>query len=307
MRWKLIALALIVLPAVTARSAPEGRVAVLLSAKVDEYEDALRGFKGTVPHRIVALYDMDADLDRGRKQLADIESKVKPDLIFAVGVWALQAVASRSSAVPVVYAMVLNPPSIIGTESRNITGASTNVPVEQTIGLLAQLQPQVKRVGVVFNRMKTGHLVTQAQGVARSEGLELVTREISSARDAAGALESFADGIDALWIVPDETVLSQNIVQQMLLFSYRRKIPVIGLSDRHAEMGALFALSYASSEDVGRQAGELAQAILGGRAAADVPRTSARKLYLTVNLRAAQKLGLEIPRGILARATNVIQ
>jgi putative ABC transport system substrate-binding protein len=121
------------------------------------------------------------------------------------------------------------------------------------------------------------------------------------------ALQSFQDGIDALWIVPDETVLSQAVVQEMLLFSYRRKIPLLGVSDRHAQMGALFALSFASGEDIGRQAGELAQAILGGRAAADVPSTNARKLFLTVNLKAAQKLGLEVPPAILGRATNVIQ
>jgi len=304
---KLLVLVLFLLPVVMASPAAAARVAVLMSAKVDEYEDAVRGFKGAFPHQIVALYDMDTDLDRGRKQLADIESKVKPDLIFAVGIWALQVVVSRPSPVPVVYAMVLNPPSIIGVDTKNITGASINVPVEQPIWLLKQLQPQVKRIGVIFNRAKTGYLVTRAQAVARNEGLELITREISSAKDAIGALESFQDGIDALWIVPDETVLSQTMVQQMLLFSYRRKIPLIGLSDRHAQMGALFALSFASSEDIGRQAGEIAQAILGGRAAADVPYTTARKLYLTVNLKAAHKLGLEIPQAILARATNVIQ
>ena len=304
---KLLALVLVLFPVVMASPAAAARVAVLMSAKVDEYEDAVRGFKGAFPHQIVALYDMDTDLDRGRKQLADIESKVKPDLIFAVGIWALQVVVSRPSPVPVVYAMVLNPPSIIGVDTKNITGASINVPVEQPIWLLKQLQPQVKRIGVIFNRAKTGYLVTRAQAVARNEGLELITREISSAKDAIGALESFQDGIDALWIVPDETVLSQTMVQQMLLFSYRRKIPLIGLSDRHAQMGALFALSFASSEDIGRQAGEIAQAILGGRAAADVPYTTARKLYLTVNLKAAHKLGLEIPQAILARATNVIQ
>ena len=112
---------------------------------------------------------------------------------------------------------------------------------------------------------------------------------------------------DALWIVPDETILSQAVVQQMLLYSYRRRVPLLGMSDRHAQMGALFSLSFASGEDIGRQAGELAQAILTGRAVSDVPYTSARKLFLTVNLKTAQKLGLEVPQAIMTRATNVIQ
>ena len=304
---KLLVLALVVSPVVLASPAAAARVAILTSARVEEYEEAIRGFKGTIPHQIVAVYDMDGDIDRGRKQLAEIESKVKPDLIFVVGIWALQVVVGRATSVPVVYAMVPNPPSVIGADTKNITGASINVPVEQQIWLFKQLGPHVKRIGVIFNRAKTGYLVKRAQAVAREEGLELVTREIGSAKEAIGALESLQEGVDALWLVPDETVLSQSMVQQMLLLSYRRKIPLLGVSDRHAQMGALFAMSFASGEDIGRQAGELAQAILAGRAVADVPYTSARKVYLTVNLKAAQKLGLEIPQAVRARATNVIE
>jgi len=302
-----IVLVLILSLAAMASPAAAARVAVLLSAKVSEYEDALKGFRESNPYQIAAVYDMDGDLDRGRKQLAEIEDKIKPDLIFAVGSWALQAVVARPPAVPVVYAMVLNPPSVLGVDARNVTGASMNVPVEQPIRLFKQLGPQIKRIGVIFNRNRTGYLVRQAQAVAREEGLELVTREVGSPKDVVAALESLQDGIDALWIVPDETTLSQAVVQQMLLFSYRKKIPLLGLSDRHAQMGALFSLSFASGEDIGRQAGELAQAVLGGRAASGVPYTNARKVYLTVNLKAAQKLGLEIPQAILTRATNVIQ
>jgi len=303
---KLLLLVHVLSLAFMASPAAAARVAVLMSSSVNEYEEALRGFKEAVSHQVVAVYDMDGDPDRGRKYLAEIETKVKPDLIFAVGIWALQAVVSRPTSVPVVYAMILNPPSIIGANTKNVTGASMNVPVEQPIRLFKQLGPQVKRIGAIFNRARTGYLVREAQAVAHEQGLELVTREVGSAKEVVGALESFQDGIDALWIVPDETLLSQAVVQQMLLFSYRRKLPLLGLSDRQAQMGALFTLSFAS-EDIGRQAAELAQAILSGRAVADVPYTSARKVYLTVNLRTAQKLGLEVPQAILGRATNVIQ
>jgi putative ABC transport system substrate-binding protein len=182
-----------------------------------------------------------------------------------------------------------------------------NVPVDQPIRVLKQLGSQIKRIGVIFNRTRTGYLVKEAEAVAREEGLQLVTREITSPKEVLPALESLQDGIDALWIVPDETILAQAVIQQMLLVSYRKKIPVLGLSDRHAQMGALLSVSFASSEDIGRQAGEIARSILGGKAPAQVPYSTARKINLTVNLKAAQKLGVEVPRPVVAKATSVIQ
>jgi ABC-type uncharacterized transport system substrate-binding protein len=303
-RRALLAVLVILLPAVQATPAA-ARVAVLLSAQVVEYDEAVRGFREALPKQAVTVYDMDGDIERGRKQLDEIDSKLKPDLVLAVGIWALRAVVSRPPSAPVVYAMVLNPPSVVGSDAKNITGASLNVPVEQQIWLFKQLG--VKRIGVIFNDAKTGYLVRRAQAVGRAEGIELVTREVNAPKDAIGAIESLQDGVDALWLVPDETVLSQSVVQHMLLLSYRRKLPLLGVSGRHAEMGALFAMTFASGEDIGRQAGELAQAILGGRAVSDIPYTTARKVYLTLNLKTAQKLGLEIPPVIRARATNVIE
>ena len=95
-----IALVLVLSPAALAGPAAAARVAVLLSAKVSEYEEALKGFKEAAPHEIAVVYDVDGDLDRGRKQLAEIEAKVKPDLIFAVGIWALQVIVSRPPRFP---------------------------------------------------------------------------------------------------------------------------------------------------------------------------------------------------------------
>lgn len=302
----LLAVALLTLStAVPVRAAD---AAVILTADVDAYSDALKGFKAALRHKIVAEYSMEGDFDRGRKQVSEIRAKVKPDLIFVVGIWALQVVAREATSVPVVYAMVLNPPSVIGTGAKNITGASMNVPVDQTLRVLKQLGPQIRRVGIVFDRAKTGYLVATAEAVAREEGMQLVAREIHSAKEAIPALDALGEqGIDALWVLPDETNLAPTVLQQMLLFSYRRKVPLIGLSESQAQMGAVLSLSFASSEDIGRQAGELANSILAGKAPAEIPYTTARRVRLTVNLKAAQKLGMEIPKSILAAANSVIQ
>jgi putative ABC transport system substrate-binding protein len=209
--------------------------------------------------------------------------------------------------VPIVYAMVMNPPSVIDPKTTNITGASMNVPVDQSIRLFKQLSATIRRIGVVYNPAKTGYLVQRAQAAARAQGLQLLGREVSSPKEAIAAVDAIQDTIDALWILPDETTLAPPVVQQMLLTSYRRKIPLLGLSESQVQMGALLSLSFRSGEDIGRQAGELSNAILGGKAASEIPYTTARQLRLAVNLKAAQKLGLEIPRTLLERADRVIQ
>ncbi|MEE9124392.1 MAG: hypothetical protein V3U14_07845, partial [candidate division NC10 bacterium] len=82
-------------------------VAVIMSADVDAYREALRGFKGKLDFpAIVAEYNMEGYFERGRKILTEIQTKVKPDLIFAVGTLALQVVAGQVTDVPVIYAMV---------------------------------------------------------------------------------------------------------------------------------------------------------------------------------------------------------
>ena len=108
-----LAVSLAVLAALSpAAAATAASIAVLLSSDADEYKEALKGFKETAGQHTIAVYDMYGDLDKGRKALADIERKGKPDLLFAIGTWALQVTAGQTD-VPVVYAMVLNPPSVI--------------------------------------------------------------------------------------------------------------------------------------------------------------------------------------------------
>jgi putative ABC transport system substrate-binding protein len=302
----LIALS-ILFPLLHAGSASGAKVAVITSADIEAYKDALRGFKRVLRHQIVAEYDMEGNLETGKQMLADIQSKIKPDLILAIGPWASQLTAAQATNIPVVYAMVLNPSSLLPAGVKNVTGASMNVPVENTIRLFKQLGSQIRRVGVLFNRAKTGYLVKRAIQVGREQGLEIVDKEVRSPKEAIQALDAFQDEIHALWILPDEIVLTPEVVQYMILFSYRKKIPLIGLSERQAQMGALLSLSFGSSEDIGRQAAELANSILEGQPPDRLPFTMARQVKLTVNLKAAEKLGIEIPKSLLGTANSIIQ
>lgn len=283
-------------------------IVVIMSADVGPYQEALRGFKETVSQPIVAEYDMRGDFERGRAILAEIRSQVQPDLILAMGVWALQLVARERIDTPVVFAMVLNPQAVLSGEPGNITGASMNVPADEAIRVLEQLGPQVDRIGVVYNPVTTGYLIDRAAAAAERRGLTLVPRAIRSPKEAIAAIKALQQqGVNALWIVPDESVLDPKVIEFALLTSYRAKIPLLGLSERQAEMGAVLSVAFGSSDDIGRQAGELAEAILSGAAVGQLPYTAARNIKLVVNLKAAEKLGMRIPESLLAAADSVIR
>jgi len=187
-----------------------GEVAVIKSSGADGYKESLEGFRQTIRHRVVAEYDMRGDLERGREALAKLRSTVNPNLLFTIGTLALQVASGKKTSLPVVYSMVFNPNSIIGTEVNNITGVSMNVSVKETVQLFKELSPKIRRVGVVFNPAKSGYLVIQAVAVARKQGIQLVTRQIQSANQAIQAVNSLRGKIDALWIVPNETILAEE-------------------------------------------------------------------------------------------------
>ncbi len=282
-------------------------VVVLLSANAEEYQKAVKGFVQATDCRILATYDMRGDLGRGREHLQQIETKDKPDLIFAVGIFALQAVAKEQPKTPVVFSMVLNPPSVLKGNA-SITGASMNVPVEQTFAMFKQLNPSTKRIGTVYNEQNTGFLIEEAKAAAKKLDLELIVKSVESEREAIRAIDELAkEKVEVYWGVPDRLTLGPAFLEQLLLYSFRNRVPLMGVSKRHADMGALLSLASDSSEDIGRQAGELAKAMWAGKSATELPFTSARKLEMIVNLRTARKLGIEIPEDLLKQAGSVIR
>jgi hypothetical protein len=113
--------------------------------------------------------------------------------------------------------------------------------------------------------------------------------------------------MDVLWLWPDEKFLTDEILQRIFLFSFARRIPVLGLSERHTDMGALLSLSHGSAKDMGRQAGEAINSLLEGSRATVVSHLTPRQLKLTVNFKTARKLDIKIPDSVVNRADNVVK
>jgi len=123
--------------------------------------------------------------------------------------------------------------------------------------------------------------------------------------DFRGAFAKMAqDGVDRFMVLASPIFLSRRALLADLAVEYR--LPsVIGTKD-NVLAGAL--MSYApDANDLTRQAAVYVDKILKGEKPADLPVEQATRYQLTINLKTAAALGLDIPPTLLARADEVIE
>lgn len=298
---------LISLPAFVEAEHHNPYIAAIKSADIVPYNAAINAFKSHVNANVDEVI-LDYDEEKGHNAAVLVGNKGLR-LIFTLGSDALSLVKDKlTPATPVIFTFVLNPETFMkkrkGYATLNITGISMNIPPYEQFRTLLEATPRTKRIGVVYDSSKTGGIVEEAKQAAKKLGISLVATEIKQKSEAINAIREMKGKIDAFWMTPDTTAITYESTEYMLLFSLRNNIPLIGLSPKYVKNGALMAYTF-DSEDVGRQAGELAQQILDGKSLKGFTVHKPRKQKLVLNLKVARKLGIQIPESLIERADKV--
>lgn len=285
-------------------SAAAGGIVALLSHDAPAYQEALAGFRehlgvtaGALPLEVVAL---GGDPEKARtavQRAVDAEAR----LILAAGSTAVEA-AWAQTQVPVVATLVLDLSGL--PPGPRATGVSLAIPPGVQLGWLKRLLPGRTRIGVLYTPQENAALVEEIRELARTAGLEVVAQEVRSPKDLPGALEALGRRADVLWGLPDSAVYTARTAKAILLFSFRNRIPLVGLSDAWVKAGALYALE-PDYRDLGAQSAELAAQLLD-RPGAPAPAPAApRNARLSVSLKTARQMKLDLPEALVRGARTV--
>jgi len=295
-----------------AASAEEVRVAVVESRRLNAYDQALEGFSEAINRRgfepDFIRYVVGTDIASASELEAELEA-TDAQIILALGTDAARMVKDCHSGIPSVFSMVSEPGqsgllNSGGNGGTPMTGVCLDVPVEDQFLSLLDVVPRARRIGVIYNPQESQFLVDEARSAANRMNLGLVAYPIDSEADVPEGLNSLRPRIDALWLVSDRTVLTTQSLQFVFLYAFQTNLPLMGLSEHFVKMGALFAVG-PDYHDVGMQSGEFAAQILKGRAPGELPVASPRKVLLSLNLRTAEIIGLNIPEGVVRKAASV--
>jgi putative ABC transport system substrate-binding protein len=251
------------------------------------------------------------DADRLSRYAAELVG-LAPTVILASGGVTVQALTNR--AVPIVFVQVLDPigagyAASLARPGGSITGF-TNFDYgmsEKWLELLKQIAPHVTRVAVLRDSFATsGTAVFGAiQTAAPKLNLEVTPIGTDNAETIERSIDAFARGSSnsALLVVPGARATLHR--QLIIKTSAKLRLPAMYPYRYFVTSGGL--MSYGPDTlDQFRSAAGYVDRILKGEKPADLPVQNPTKFELTINLKTAKALGVEIPPILLARADEVI-
>jgi putative ABC transport system substrate-binding protein len=277
-------------------------IAILKSSDIAAYTQAIEAFKAALPDIGFIEYDLQGDVARGRKLARQIRAS-DPSLVFAVGLKAALVAKLEIVDTPVIFSMVLDPAKY-DLKASNMAGISLEVPLDRQFSTIRAILPRLKRIGVLYDPEKTGALLDAARRQARTHGLEIVERKIRTENQLPATAKELILQVDALWLIPDSTVLTEESLGFLLSTALDHNVPVIAFSPEFVRHGALFGLSVHPA-DIGRQTALLAKKLLAGTAPSSISTVSPEQVRLAVNLKTARFLGIMLSPDVLTKAHEV--
>jgi putative tryptophan/tyrosine transport system substrate-binding protein len=225
-----------------------------------------------------------------RGKLARIVAKENARTVVALGKDAIEESLQLPPSVAVVYGLVVMP---IRTARPNTTGVYMATPVAEYLSVLRKYFPTLRRVCSI--------ITPNTQNSLGSNGYSQVElRHAQNSFELVKALRQLGE-MQALLLPPDLSILTPTAMEEAYLFSFRNKIPLLGVSEKHVKQGALLALVF-DPVTVGKQLGEKAMESLSGVDISQTPPVPSRRFELYLNSETARKMGLSLSDELLRRA-----
>ena len=173
--------------------------------------------------------------------------------------------------------------------------------------LLKEIAPGVTRVAVLRDTAVGSGVGQYAiiQAVAPSIGVELRPIDVRDAGEIERAVVAFARVPNSGLIIvgTPSVVVHRNLI---ITLAARHQLPAVYPFPYFARSGGLISYGPDSIDPYRRAAGYVDR-ILKGERPTDLPVQEPTKYELTINLKTAKALGLEVPPTLLARADEVIE
>ncbi|HFH8854742.1 TPA: tryptophan ABC transporter substrate-binding protein [Streptococcus agalactiae] len=273
-------------------------------------EDGLarEGYKG----KKVKLTVLNAEADQSKiqamsKQLVNHHN----DILIGIATPSAQGLAASTKDTPIIMGAVSDP---LGAKlvtnmkkpTTNVTGLSNVVPTKQTVQLIKDITPNVKRIGILYASSEDNSVsqVTEFTKYAQKAGLEVLKYSVPSTNEIKTSMSVMTKKVDAVFVPQDNTIASA--FRTVIVAANQANIPVYSSVDTMVEQGSIASVAQ-SQYGLGLETAKQAIKVLRGKSVKDVPVKVIDTGKPSLNLKAAKHLGIKIPKKIMKQAEITVK
>ncbi|MDX9994073.1 MAG: ABC transporter substrate binding protein [Rhodocyclaceae bacterium] len=201
----------------------------------------------------------------GKWPVTFADRRSPPDLVITVGMAAFEGVldnlesrGAEWAGVPVLATLL--PRSgyearlkAMQKAGRPVSAVVLDQPADRQLALIARALPDRRRVGVLSgSRSQALVLELQQAAAVRRMGLDVITG-VTAPETLFPALKGVLETADVILSIPDPTVYHAGSLQNILLTTYRARVPLVAFSPAYVKAGAILAV-YSTPAQVARHA-----------------------------------------------------
>jgi putative ABC transport system substrate-binding protein len=235
-------------------------------------------------------------------------------VILSGGSSATAPLVKATSAIPIVTGQDNDPVAAGHADSyarpgRNVTGLATLTPElgGKQVGVLVELVPGIRHIAIFGDGGEAGNAQAVAEAERAAAALQTTTMYVDS-RGARSVADMFAAATRARAggaLVLQSAFLYARM-HEVVDLARKSRLPAIYANTDFGRHGGL-ACYGVNAADLFLQAAAYVVKILNGARPAELPIERPRTFELVINLRAANEIGITVPRQLLLRADDVVQ
>lgn len=299
MRWSPIVILLVLLlqgcaqlrqkgPPVVDGAAPK-QVVILVSEDIPAYSEVASALAKRLGQRGSVRY-LNGDQVENIKMLAEYKSDERKQIV-SIGLNASVAAKSLTSR-QVVFCQVFNYQDYELISARH-KGVSMMPSMSRTFSTWRALAPNTADIGVISGP-GFEDMIQTAKAAAKSYGITLHHEIVNSDKEYQYAYKQMADKVQGYWLVPDNRVLSGNMLRDVMTFSVRNSKQVAVFSEELLNLGGLFS-TISDNQEIAQQVLDRLEQAQNKETIPGPDITYLDKLDLRINSVMAQRFNLEIP------------
>lgn len=273
-------------------------VAAILSHDTEPYRQVLQGVRQAFANQHLDV-TLDVKVMDGEPDAAGFEVSDKTKAILTLGSRATDYAIKHYKNIPLCAGLVID--SVQLKAAPNATALVMTFPLETELEWLARFIGDNRTIAVLYDPNRNQAELQQLRQLASQKKQLLFELPVGDPAELTDALERMPNTVSAIWSFTEAGILNAQTAKPLLLYSFRNRVPLVGLSEQWTKAGALYALDR-DYVDIGVQCGEKLLQVLNNKPIKQIPIESPRKVLYSINLKTVQHMKLDVPDGLLRGA-----